>query len=160
MIWQPTNSVGLALNIAGWALAHAGTGYVVHRMDRRRFQADTWLTRIRPWERSERLYHWLGVPRWKDRLPEAGAIFTGGVSKRHLPGTDAASLELFAAETRRAEWGHWTCMWCAPAFVLWNPPLIAALLLVYGVLVNLPFIVIQRWNRLRLLRVLAKRTRK
>ena len=52
-------------------------------------------------------------------------------------------------ETRRAELAHWWALWCSPLFLLWNPPLAAALLVSYGVLVNLPFIAIQRYNRFR-----------
>ena len=40
-------------------------------------------------------------------------------------------------------------MACSPLFLLWNPPLAAALLVTYGVLVNVPFILIQRYNRFR-----------
>ena len=156
MFWQPGYAVALALNIIGWAAAHAGTGYAVHRIDRRHFESDTWLTRIRPWEQSGRMYRFLRVPRWKDRVPEAGALFAGGVSKRNLPGTSAPALRLLLAETRRAEWGHWSCMLCAPLFALWNPLPVAAIMVAYGLAVNLPFIVIQRWNRLRLQRVLAR----
>ena len=43
---------------------------------------------------------------------------------------------------------------CGPVFVLWNPPLAAALLSAYGVVVNLPFIMIQRYNRFRIAAVL------
>ena len=38
---------------------------------------------------------------------------------------------------------------CGLVFALWNPPLAAALLITYGVAVNLPFIAIQRYNRFR-----------
>jgi glycosyl-4,4'-diaponeurosporenoate acyltransferase len=91
----------------------------------------------------------LRIHRWKDRLPEAGGMFEGGVSKRALPGHDVDGLTLFVRETRRAELAHWWALCCSPLFVLWNPPLAAGLLVAYGVLVNLPFILIQRYNRFR-----------
>ncbi len=50
-------------------------------------------------------------------------------------------------------------MACAPLFVLWNPPLAAGLLVAYGVVVNLPFIVIQRYNRIRTTAMLERRAR-
>ena len=43
-----------------------------------------------------------------------------------------------------------------PLFVLWNPPPIAAVMVAYGVLVNAPFIAIQRYNRARVSRVLRR----
>ena len=79
------------------------------------------------------------------------------MSKRELPSYDVAGLELFVRETRRAELGHWWAMACSPVFLLWNPPLPSTLLIAYGVGVNLPFIAIQRYNRIRVSRVLRSR---
>jgi glycosyl-4,4'-diaponeurosporenoate acyltransferase len=145
------------VDIAAWAAFHAATGYAVHRLSLDRLKRDTWLLRQRRFERSGRLYERFGIRRWKDRLPEAGALFAGGTSKRHLDGRDAAALERFSAETRRAEYGHWAAMACGPLFVLWNPPAVAAVMVAYGVGVNLPFIAIQRYNRARVSRLLARR---
>ena len=108
-------------------------------------------------ERDGALYQALRIRRWKDRLPEAGAFFAGGISKRHLPGRARGGLERFVVETRRAELGHWLAAAAGPLFVLWNPPGVAAVLVAYGVAVNLPFIAIQRYNRLRVERVLRAR---
>ena len=90
--------------------------------------------------------------------PAAGGrgLFAGGVSKRELPAYDVAGLALFVRETRRAELAHWWAMACGPLFVLWNPPLPPALLIDYGVAVNLPFIAIQRYNRFRTEALLAR----
>ena len=50
-------------------------------------------------------------------------------------------------------------MACGPLFVLWNPPAVAAVMVAYGVVVNAPFIAIQRFNRLRIGRILARQSR-
>src|SRR5690606_37134695 len=139
---------------------HALTGYAAHRLGDERLSREGPVLRLRRFETGGRWYRdRLRIHCWKDRLPEAGALFAGGMSKRQLPAYDTAGLELFARETRRAELAHWWAMGCAPLFVLWNPPLAAALLLAYGVLVNLPFIVIQRYNRARIVALLARRSR-
>lgn len=140
----------VVVDVVAWGFFHAGTGYAAHRLDDRRLARDGWLLRERRFEDGGRLYRRaLRIHRWKDRLPEAGALFAGGVSKRELPSRDAEGLALFVRETRRAELTHWWAMACSPLFLLWNPPLPAALLVAYGVLVNLPFILIQRYNRFR-----------
>lgn len=146
----------LALNIAVWVLAQGLSGYAVHRLDPARLQHDGPLLRLRAVEEGGRVYaRRLRIHRWKDRLPEAGDLFAGGVSKRHLP--PDRSLEDFAVETRRAERGHWLSLVVVPLFPIWNPPLGVALMVAYGVLVNLPFIAIQRYNRARVARILARR---
>lgn len=145
----------LAANVMAWAVIHAGSGYVVHRLPLHRLQRDGWLLRPRPWEDSGRWYvRALRIRRWKDHLPEAGALFAGGISKRHLGATD---LDRFVAETRRAERGHWLALAWSPVFVLWNPPSGLVLMVTYGVVVNAPFIAVQRYNRQRAQRLLTRR---
>jgi glycosyl-4,4'-diaponeurosporenoate acyltransferase len=142
----------IVVDVVAWGVFHSATGYAAYRLDESRLSRDGWLLRPRRFETAGRWYRrWLRVHRWKDKMPEAGNLFRGGISKRHLPGRDMAALQLFVRETRRAELTHWWAMWCGPIFILWNPPLAAALLVAYGVLVNLPFIVIQRYNRFRIL---------
>ena len=135
-------------NVVWWALVHAGTGFAAHRLPEECLAHDGWLLRVRPGEVGR--YRRLGIRRWKDRLPEAGALFPGGVSKRHVGG----SLERFVRETRRAERAHWWAMAGGPVSALWNPPLGAVLMVAYGVGANAPFIAIQRYNRSRAQRLL------
>lgn len=146
-------------NVVAWAAIHAGTGYLVHRLPPSRLQRDGLLLRARRLERDGRAYQrLLRVNRWKDRVPEAGALFSGGVSKRHISGAfGRAGLDRFVVETRRAEWGHWLAMAAGPLAGLWNSALGVVLMVTYGVVVNLPFIVIQRYNRQRAQRVLRRR---
>ena len=139
----------IVVDVIAWGVFHSATGYAAHRLDDRRLSRDGWLLRPRRFETAAWYRRWLRINRWKDRVPEAGDLFRGGVSKRQLPAYDVDGLQLFVRETRRAELGHWWAMGCAPLFVLWNPPLAAGLLMTYGVAANLPFIVIQRYNRIR-----------
>jgi glycosyl-4,4'-diaponeurosporenoate acyltransferase len=154
-------TVTVLVDIAAWGAFHSLTGYAAHRLSDDRLQSDGWLLRQRGWEDGGRFYRrHVRIDRWKDRLPEAGALFQGGVSKRTVPSYDEAGLELFARETRRAELAHWWAMACGPVFVLWNPPVASALLVGYGVAVNLPFIAIQRYNRFRVESVLRRLRRR
>jgi len=145
------------VDVVAWGVFHAVTGYAAYRLDDTRLSHDGWLLRPRRFERGGRWYRRrLRIHRWKDKVPEAGALFAGGISKRHLPAYDAAGLQLFVRETRRAELGHWWALFCGPVFVLWNPPLASALLILYGVAINLPFVAIQRYNRFRVLPLLER----
>ncbi|MGK2948096.1 MAG: hypothetical protein ACSLFP_05955 [Acidimicrobiales bacterium] len=148
----------LLANVVAWAVIHTASGYVVHRLPLGRLQHDGPLLGSRRWERDGRTYQRvLRIRSWKDHLPEAGALFSGGVSKRELTGTLSGGLPRFVAETRRAERGHWLALAAGPVFALWNPPSGLGLMVAYGVLVNAPFIAVQRYNRLRALKVLSRR---
>jgi glycosyl-4,4'-diaponeurosporenoate acyltransferase len=98
----------------------------------------------------------LRVHRWKDALPEAGSFFSGGFSKRALRHRDPEYLRRFLTETCRAELSHWLAVTLGLNFFLRNPWYVGLIMLVYGLATNLPFILVQRYNRLRLRAVVAR----
>ena len=160
MSWPPID-LGLmatvVLDIAAWGILSTAVGYAGHRIPVARLDHDTAFSRLRGFEDGGRLYTRLGIRRWKDHLPEAGALFRGGVSKRGLAGHDPATLGRLVVETRRAEWVHRTLLAASLLFTLWNPPVLAVTMVAYGVVANVPCLVVQRYNRARLLRVLRPR---
>ena len=101
----------------------------------------------------------LRVRSWKPLLPDGGAWFRRGFPKARLNSRSPDYLLLFAAETRRGEWAHWVMLLTLPLFGLWNTAdgmLVVTIWLLAG---NLPCIVVQRYNRARLLRVIGERGR-
>ena len=145
----------VAVDVVAWALLSLAAGYGLHRTSTARLDHDTWVTRLRPFERSGRRYERLGIRRWKDHLPEAGALFAGGISKRSSGGRN--SLHRFAIETRRAEYTHWVLLAVSPLFALWNPWFLTIAMVAYAVVANLPFVIVQRYNRGRIERLLSRR---
>lgn len=153
-------AVLVAVDVVAWAAIHAATGYLVHRMPARCFERDTFLTRPRQVEADGALYvRVLRIKRWKRRLPEAGALFAGGFDKKRLTRRDPAYLETYVRETRRAELGHTLAAAAAPLFFLWNPWYVGVVMVGYAVVANGPCVASQRYNRLRLVRILRPRGR-
>jgi len=145
--------MAIAADAAAWACVQVGTGYLAHRLPARLLEQDRWLFRERGWERDGRFYVDVArIRRWKTLLPEAGAFFAGGVSKRNLSGRSADDLALLARETRRAELVHWLIMVPTPVFVVLNRPLLAPFMPVFALAVNVPCIAAQRYIRIRLRR--------
>lgn len=141
------------LDAGMWAAWSFVVGTLAARRPDSVFRRDSWLTHARAWERDGRAYERLAIRRWKDRVPELGR-YGGGRSKRTLPGRDPIALERFAAETRRAELVHWSIAVVGPLFALWNPWPLALAMLAYAVVANVPCIAIQRYNRVRIARML------
>lgn len=120
----------------------------------------TWLGRDRGILRLTRLdtprgYRRIHIHVIKDRLPELGSIF-GGQSKGQLPGSEAEQLALYARELRRAEWVHWFSMlsWIPLAF--FNPWWLTLAFAIAVVMGNAPFVLIVRYNRMRVLRIAGR----
>lgn len=145
----------MLVDAAVWASWGTVVGLVASRVPAGRLAADGPLTRLRRWEHDGRTWERFGVRRWKDAVPELGGMF-GGVSKRRLPAPSRSGLERMMAETRRAELVHWIVP--APLLVMpaWNPAWLVAVMVAYAVLANAPCVVIQRYNRARLQRVLTR----
>lgn len=156
-----TNDAILA--VAGgvtWGVWSSVCGFAAHRLPRERLECDQSILRLRRFEAGGRGYERvLRIKRWKDRLPEAGALFRGGFSKRRVERHDRAYLAEFAVATRRAELAHWAIVVLAPTFFAWMPLFgmpwwLATAMFGYGVVANVPCILVQRYNRARLERVL------
>ncbi len=139
-----------------WAVVGTATGYLTHRVGAAGFTRDGPITRLRPFEADGRWYERrLRIKAWKSRLPEAGALFRDGFSKRELRSSSGDQLRRFVVETRRAEITHWIVLAFGPLFFLWNPWGLAIVMCLYAVVANVPCLVIQRYNRARLHRVIA-----
>jgi len=141
--------------IVFWLVVHLGASLLGFRMNDRHFEHDSWLYKIRPFERSRRLYRLLRVHQWKDRLPEGDALVKGGFRKKHLMSgpLTADYLNQFCIESRRAEYVHWIAMSPGPLFFLSGNIAVGVSMTLYATLANLPCILAQRYNRERLQRV-------
>jgi glycosyl-4,4'-diaponeurosporenoate acyltransferase len=106
---------------------------------------------------SQQAYErWLGIRRWKAWIPDAGDALPGGIRKASLARREPQALRRLIAETRRAELVHWA-LW--PAWLgtaLWLPPSGVVFNLLFASLFNLPCLLLQRYNRLRLQRLLQE----
>ena len=157
MILHLSDPAAVGVSVVAWLLIGLVSGYYFNRLPVSRFAHDNIVTRERSFEAHGAVYQrYLRIRRWKDRLPEAGDFFAGGFSKRHLTSRSEEHLNRFVAETRRAEMVHWTNLCAGPLFLIWCRPLVGGLMVLFGVVSQLPFIAIQRFNRARLQRVLTR----
>jgi glycosyl-4,4'-diaponeurosporenoate acyltransferase len=118
-----------------------------------RFDPHAWLFRTRKWERGGRIYEAIGIKRWKDRLPDMSKIVKRMHPKRLGIAPSAKAVRRLIRETCRAEIVHGAlCLLAPPIWLFWRNAtgVWISLLTVLG---NLPFILIQRYNRPALLRL-------
>jgi glycosyl-4,4'-diaponeurosporenoate acyltransferase len=67
------------------------------------------------------------------------------------------ALERWVQEACRAELTHWIALLVSGLFFLWNPPWLGGVMVLYAVALNGPCIVVQRYNRPRLMRILGEK---
>lgn len=116
-----------------------------------RYNAAPW--RAFRWEREGKIYRRVGIERWKDRLPDASRHAGDMVRKRLEGDRSAEHLLRLVRETCVAECIHWLLWLVSPVLLaVMKKPWSLVMTALYG-LSNLPFILIQRYNRPRLARL-------
>ncbi len=153
-IFEFSPALKITLNFCLWPLIHLLAGYVAARRERASFKPEKSIYRLRKFEISGKVYEFLGVRFWKKYLPDFGNFFKKGFYKKKLKTKEIEYLKTFYVETCRAEFAHWLTMAGAPVFLLWNEWWGELIMLGYALLVNLPCIITQRYNRARLKRIL------
>lgn len=154
----PDPILTVLLNIGFWLAISMLSAFAGTRFRHGSFHTGAFIYKERRWERQGRFYEEdLMVRKWKDLLPDWGGIFRGGFSKGALRSSSGDYLKRFAEETCRGEIVHWAAMLTGPVTLLWNPLWGAAVMTAYGVLANLPCIIVQRYNRIRILKLLDER---
>jgi glycosyl-4,4'-diaponeurosporenoate acyltransferase len=123
-----------------------------------RFFPGGWIYRTRNWELKGSFYsRYVAIRKWKHLLPDGSPLLgEKGFPKKHLGKKNTEYMNLFLQETCRAELTHWVIMLFGPFFFLWNPLWVGFLMIAYAIIENLPLVMAQRYNRIRLLRVLDR----
>jgi glycosyl-4,4'-diaponeurosporenoate acyltransferase len=146
----------IAVNTIAWLVLQLSIAAAATRMNPRPFARDHRLYRVRSWEPG--FYsRWLLIRRWKHMLPDGAPWVGGSFRKQRLLRRDPAYLRQFALETRRGEAAHWAMLACFPIFFLWNPRWAWIVMALYAVAANLPCILVQRYNRATVARLLSYR---
>lgn len=158
MLIQLPLPVIVILDFLGWFVIHMGMAYLFTRLPERYINTEFWLFRPRQWERNGSIYSKiLGVKRWKEYLPDGAALFKGGFRKKRLTRTGSAYYRRFIIETCRGEAAHWAVIFCTPVFFIWNYWWVNIIMVLYALTANIPCIVTQRYNRLRLHGILRRK---
>ena len=119
------------------------------------FHPERFPWRAYAWE--DGLWKRLRIRRWQARVPDMSRLFTKLMPAKRLTKETAADLPRMIAETCVAELTHTALSLCGLVMpLLWRGAggVIAAA--VYILLGNLPFIIVQRYNRPRLQRLFAR----
>jgi len=155
MLVELTPLALVLVNVAAWLVLHMTIPWAWTRAPAEDFDPGSRLFRKRAWEKDGKFYETVfSIRNWKDRLPDCGGIFAGGFSKADLSSTSREYLNRFLLETCRGEAVHWMVMASSLLFFIWNPWWAGIVMVLYAVSVNLPCILAQRYNRIRLMRLL------
>lgn len=109
------------------------------------------------WENDGHIYEKLGIKSWHKKAPDMSRIFSRMTKKSIETRPDYEMLLTMVRETCIAELVHW-CLFLLGFFIPVIAPCPAGYILfaAYTLFANLPFILIQRYNRPRLKRLMKR----
>ena len=154
MIFHLATPITIIIDIAAWFVIHMSVSYIMTRRALISFKPDSWLYRQRGWERNGRTYERVfRLKSWKKKLPDGAAVFKNGFEKKRLKETNQSYLQDFLSETCRAELTHWIVFLFGFVFFIWNIWWVGIFMVIYATIVNIPCIITQRYNRIKLKRI-------
>lgn len=108
------------------------------------------------WEKNGEIYHKIHIMKWKDRVPDMSKYVKTMFAKEIVSPRDPEYTRRLILETCVAELVHKVLMLLSPIFPQYMTGVYADIAMLLYVLGNLPFILIQRFNRPRLIMLMEK----
>jgi len=137
-----------------WPLMQVSIAFLGNKIDDKHFDPNSWWLKTRRWEKNGDFYDDVfKIKKWKHILPDGAKTHKGGFPKGHLQSYDPDYLKAFIAETGRAEIFHVLQILPFWVFGLWSPPFAIWIMLGYAIIVNVPCILAQRYNRPKLIKI-------
>lgn len=147
----------IVLNVCLWLFIHLVIAKLSNLIPLKFFKKDYFIFKTFRFERTGRFYEIIfGVKKWKKYLPDGAKIFKDGFQKKSLKKKSSEYLERFIMETKRAELSHFMQILPVPIFFLFNAPIASIIMVIYAFMVNVPCMVVQRYNRPRLKKLLQR----
>ena len=150
MINEQSTINAVIINVILGVIWHYGVMFLCVGIDTSVFSPDRKIYLAHKWEHDGKFYNdVLKINKWKDYLPQH--IGKDGFSKDHIDEISIEYLDRFIMETCRGEWNHkMNCVFVIVLFTLNGVTKVSVILSFMTVFGNLPFLVIQRYNRFRL----------
>jgi glycosyl-4,4'-diaponeurosporenoate acyltransferase len=157
MVFQLSHFWIIFLDIAVWAIMHLVLSYICSIIPLYKFNPKNRWYRIKDVENNGKIYTgFFRIKRWKQFVPDGARLFKNGFPKKTLQSGDRQYLKTFMLETCRGELAHWLQILPAGIFFLWNIWWAGIIMIVYALCVNIPCILLQRYNRARLQKIIEK----
>jgi glycosyl-4,4'-diaponeurosporenoate acyltransferase len=147
----------ILIDIIAWIFFHLTIGYWSSKIPLKWLNPDHWFIRTFAWEKEGMIYQKIfRVRSWKRFIPNGSRLYRGAFSIKNLPTSDPAYLERWLKESVRSEVCHWIMVIPGFLFFLWNTVIVGWIMVAYAFLNNLVPIIMQRYNRPRIRKFLAK----
>lgn len=148
----------LGLNLAVFLGFSVIITFFCSKLPKSIFDYKKWLFRERAWENNGQIYQNIFRVRvWKRFMPELSDFIKSIFPKKTIKEYNTLYLSNYLAESCRAEMTHWNIILSSVLFSLWNDASNSFIMAVIAVILNMPYIIIQRYNRPRIIKLLEQK---
>jgi len=145
----------IILDIIAWTIIQLSIGYFSSRIPLDHLDPNQWFFQTFKWENDGKIYQKLfHIRSWKHLIPNGSALYRDGYSIKNLSSRDPEYLERWLKESVRSEICHWRMIIPCIFFFLWNSVTMGWIMVAYALISNLVPIILQRYNRPRIRRLL------
>lgn len=145
------------IDIIFWFLIQFIIAYVISFLPNTLFNPYAFIFRSSKWENNTSIYNkYFKVRKWKNKLPVGKAFVKNDVNLREIKSKDLNYLNKYLIKSCKAEATHILSIISIITFLLWHNVLVTLLIFVFTFSINLPFIIIQRYNRERIIRLIKR----
>lgn len=150
-------AVGQFLHFALIVLIMGSIAFVAGELlPRKNFDYTSFPYRSFKWEKNGTIYNKLRIQKWKDRVPDMSKYVKTMFAKEIVSARDPKYTHRLILETCVAELVHYVLILLSPIFTQYMDGIYGNIASVLYVLGNLPFVLIQRYNRPRLIQLMEK----
>lgn len=149
--------VTIIVDVLAWICFHLGIGYWCSHLPLHLFNPQQKLYLTQSWEQNGEIYQKIfHVRSWKKLIPSGAALYRNTFKLKNLPTFKLDYIETWLKESCRAEFCHWIMILPGFFFFLWNSVEVGWWMVAYAIANNLVPIVMQRYNRPRVRKMLAQ----
>lgn len=140
-----------------WPIIMTVPAYIFYKMPKHKFNPNSFLFKKTFFEKDGLIYEKVFfVKKWKHLLPDGAALVKNGFRKKKLKNASKEYINDFIIETCKAEATHIAPIFLSFLFAIYNPPYIVLIMFIFAVITNIPCIIVQRYNRIRLVNMIEK----
>lgn len=129
--------------------------FLGEKLPRKWFNPEKFPFRSFAWENEGKIYEKIGIQWWKTHTPDMSKYIRRAFPKQGNMMRDPVHLRRLVVETCSAEFVHWCLIFLSPVFVVLMDELGVLSMVIY-ILGNMVSLVIQRYNRPRILKIVQR----
>jgi glycosyl-4,4'-diaponeurosporenoate acyltransferase len=145
------------LDIIAWIIFQLSIGYATSKIPAAIFDPNESWFQTKKWEKGGEIYQkFFRVKDWKGIIPSGAALYKGAYEIKHLATFTVQNVTTWIRESCRSEFCHWVMIIPGVFFFMWNSSNGGWANVAYAIANNLVPIIMQRYNRPRVRKLLTQ----